>query len=237
MRHFSACKNWLVACLLLIAASPAFAIHQDPLTAHLPDLPVMPKAQWFWVGQHMALNGVPMSIKMFTYYGEKADVLEYYHSLWKTLGNGKSREDHLGEKYILGYELEGYYYTVQFEATSGVVKGKLVVTPTPLNYRGSKRTQLPIPPRSVIQSKVESLDSGRREETVSVNSRFGVSYVVDFYKQGLVGAGWKLFSDHGVEGDSAVLSFQRGGELLQLTVKGLQHNNSRESQFLINWIK
>ena len=230
-------KKCYAAALLLLFAECAFGFSQDPLTVHLPDLPAMPKSEWFWVGQHMAINGIPMSIKMFTYSGKKEDVIQFYHSLWKSQGNGKTRDNDFGDRYVLGYELEGYYYTVQFQVAGGTISGKLVVTPTPLNYHSSKRTELPLPPKTNVKSKVESLDNGRREETITATCYFGVSYVVDYYKDSLADDGWKPYSGNGSSQDSAVLSFQRGSELLQLTVKGLQHNNSQKSRFLINWIK
>lgn len=221
-----------------LVSSHVSAFSQDPLTVNLPQLEIIPKAEWYWVGQHMAINGVPMSIKMFTYRGKAEDVAQFYRSMWKGQGHGKLSERTLGARIILGYELDGYYYTVQYEeAAGGMVQGKAVVTPTPLNYKSSKKSQLPVPPRSKIYSKVESLDLGKREETLSLETRFDVTYVADFYKRELGKQDWQLFSSSGDQRNSAVMSFQRGGELLQLTAKALQHNNGKATQLLIHWLK
>lgn len=228
------------AFLLLVLWLVSFrvsAFSQDPLSVNLPPLDIMPKAEWYWVGEHMAVNGVPMAIKMFTYRGKSEEVAQYYRSLWKGKGHGKLSERAMGARMILGYELDGFYYTIQYEESGGVVQGKAVVTPTPLNYKSSKKTQLPLPPRAKVYSKVESLDLGKREETVSLEARVDVSYVTDFYKRELGSQGWQLFSSSGDGRNSSVMSFQRGGELLQLTAKALQHNNSQSTQLLIHWLK
>lgn len=229
---------WAVVVLVSwLFTTPAMGISKDPLSVDLPPIEIMPQAQWYWVGQHMAINEIPMAIKMFTYSGKGEDVAAFYRSLWKGKGHGKLSERAMGQRMILGYELDGFYYTIQYEVSGGVVQGKAVVTPTPLNYKSSKKTQLPLPPRSKVYSKVESLDLGKREETLSLETRFDVSYVVDFYKRELESDGWHLFSSSGDQRKSAVMSFQRGGELLQLTAKALQHSNSHKTQLLIHWLK
>lgn len=238
-------NEYIRRCLLLLLLfcfplipSFGFALPRDPLLVNLPEIEIMPRAEWYWVGQRMALNGVPMSIKMFTYAGSSDDVIKFYRAAWKVRGHGKIKEDRLGSRIIMGYELDGFYFTVQFDPGAAGVQGKAVVTTTPSSFKGSKKSILPIPPRSSIHSKVESLDMGRREETLSLNCRFDVPYVVDFYKSQLQGDGWKLFSASGNgQDDSAVLHFQRGSELLQLTAKVLHQNNSPQSQLLIHWIK
>lgn len=233
-------SQYAQALLLLVfwLVSPhVSAFSQDPLTVNLPSIEIMPKAEWYWVGQHMAVNGIPTSIKMFTYRGKPEEVAQFYRSLWKAKGHGKQSERSFGARTILGYELDGFYYTIQYEESRGMVQGKAVVTPTPLNYKSSKKTQLPLPPRAKVYSKVESLDLGKREETVSLEARVDVSYVADFYKRELGSQGWQLVTASGDQRNSAVMSFQRGGELLQLTAKALQHNNSQATQLLIHWLK
>lgn len=234
---FFSCFKRCAILFLVFFTSYALAFSQDPLTVRLPGLEMMPNTEWFWVGEHMAINGVPMAVKMFTYRGSSDDVIQFYRSVWKGKGHGKLKERKFGDRVVLGYELDGFYYTVQFHETPGLIQGKAVVTPTPLNYKSSKKSSLPIPPRSRVLSKVESLDLGRREETLSIESKFDVSYVVDFYKRQLGDDNWQLFSASGNQRDSAVISFQRGSELLQLTAKRLQHNNSHPTQLLIHWIK
>lgn len=224
-------------CCLLGAAS-AHAISRDPLSVDLPEVEMMPGSSWFWVGQHMALNGVPMSVKAFTYKGRIDDIAQFYRNQLRAMGHGKLRESKLRDRVILGYQLGEHYYTIQMDRGSGgQIQGKVVVTPTALNFKVSLNTELPLPPRTKVISVLQSLDAGRRSETVSASCSMDVGYVVDFYVEQLAIDGWKLFSRGRRTEDSSVISFQRGAELLQLTVKGLQANNSQSSQFLINWAK
>ncbi len=225
----------LVAVVLVSPDSYSFS--KDPLSVGLPEIEIIPGAEWYWAGQHMALNGVPMAVKMFNYKGRMDDVKKYYEDWLKSQGHGKLNQSSLGQKTVLGYQLREFYFSIQMEESGGIVQGKAVVTPTPLNYRIEKKTTLPLPPRSNVLSRLESLDGGRRAETLTADSRFNLDYVVNFYRDQLTGDGWQLFSQSGDLKSSAVLSFQRGAELLQLTAKGLQHNNSQKVQFLINWIK
>lgn len=216
---------------------PALSFSKDPLSVALPEVEIMPGAEWYWVGRQMAFNGIPMSVKMFTVRAKSEDLIQFYRSAWKVRGHGKLREDRFGNRVILGFELDGFYFSVQFDEAKGVLQGKAVVTPVPSSYQSSKKSSLPVPPQSTILSKVESIDAGRKEETLSIDTRFDVAYVVDFYKSQLQDDGWMLFSASGDLRNSAVLNFQKGSELLQLTAKALHHNNSQKTQFLIHWIK
>lgn len=222
---------------LLFLSGHALALSRDPLSLELPEVEIIPGADWYWVGQRMALNGVPMSVKMFSYRGRLDDVVQFYLGLLKSKGHGKLTQSKLREQVVLGYQLGEFYYSIQVSSTASGVEGKAVVTPSMLNIQSSTKTELPLPPRSTTFSKVESMDGGRRAETVSAESRMDVGYVVDFYKDQLGYDGWKLFSQSGDLENSAVLSFQRGVELLQLTATGLQVNNSKKCQFLLNWVK
>lgn len=233
-------KTLLVRLLLLLSVLycvPANALSRDPLLVDLPALEAPPGADWFWVGQHMAMNNIPMSVKLFTFRGEAESVEKYYLSKWRSLGHGKLTNKAIDTLKVLGYELDGFHYSVQFSEKAGVVEGKIVVTPTPLNYSADKRTTLPIAPRSKVSSKVESLDSGRRSETLTLDSSLGVRQLLDFYVVELQRDGWVRYSISGDLESGAVAGFQRSGELLQLTIKQLQGRNSSFSQVLLHWVK
>jgi hypothetical protein len=228
--------QWSLLCVFLFVSSFAQA-SRDPLDVRLPDIEVMPGANWYTLGERMALNGVPMAAKMFTYNGRIQDVEQYYLDWLRTRGHGKLKQTRLQDQVILGYQLGEYQYSIQMRYANGAVEGKAMVTSSPLKFKPSMKTTLPLPPRSSVLSKVESLDAGRRAETLTVDSRFDVTYVMEFYMDQLSQDGWQLFSRSGDAKNSGVLSFQRGSELLQLIVKGLQANNSQKCQFLINWVK
>lgn len=222
---------------LLIQVSNVSAKARDSLQIDLPNLEVIPGASWFWVAQKMARNNVPMTIKMFSYPGSEDKVEKFYTGVWKTKGHGKTNLKKVGNLTIMTFEEGQYAFSVQFAPNSSGVEGKLVVTSTPLTVRANKKTSLPVPPRSSVFNKVESLDGGRRSETVNIQSKLRVAQLVDFYRTEFRRENWKLY---GVSGDGvtgSVLSFQRGGELLQLTITGLQGLNSKFAEVLIHWIK
>lgn len=229
--------RFIALVLVLLFSAHLAAKSRDPLLVELPELEVMPDAQWFWVSKRMARNNIPMTIKMFSYRGEAIEVKNYYTSLWKTKGHGKSRIKTIGDLTVLGYQLDGYLYSVQYSQKGKIVEGKIVVSTTPLTFKYEKKSQIPLPPRSEITNKLESLDEGRRSETLNVSSRLRVPQLVDFYKAEFEREGWKIYSRSGDSINGAVLSFQRGGELLQLTITGLQGRNSKFSEVLIHWIK
>ena len=223
--------------LLIFVPGLATPSPKDPLNVELPELEVVSGANWYWVSQHMAVNNIPMSIKMFSYPGKPEDVRAFYSGVWKVKGHGTVTQKTIGDMSVLGYQLDGFQYSVQFSRQGEVVDGKIVVTPTPLNYRESKDTTLPLPPRAKVSSVVRSLDGGTVSESVTFETSLGVPHVVDFYMVQLRDDGWVQYSGSGDRTKGAVVSFQRGGELLQLNIKGLQGSNSSFSQVLINWVK
>ena len=233
--------NRLVGCIVVllcfVVSVPCLAAQRDPLAVDLPELEVMPGAQWYWAGRQMAVDNIPMSVKLFSYPGKADDVLKYYLGRWKVRGHGKLSQKSIGDLTILGYELDGFQYSVQFSQQGAVVDGKIVVSPTPLNYHSHRKTSFPLPPRTKVSSKVESLEMGKRSESLTLDSSLGVEQIVHFYTDQLLADGWQQYSSSGDGRTGAVLGFQRQGELLQLSIKGLQGRNSSFSQVLINWVK
>lgn len=231
--------SFLIA-LLVTSTLPAKISHakvRDPLAKPLPDLEVIPGARWFWAAPRMSYNNVPMSIKVFSFRGDVEQVERFYLNHWKTKGHGKSNSRTQGDLTILSYELDGYLYTVQFSQKGMVVDGKIVVSLGSLSANRSTKTSFPLPPRTSVRSKIDALDNGRRSETLELDSRLQVPQIIDFYLSSLERDDWSLYSNSGDGRSNAVLSFKRQGELLQLTINGLQGRNSKFSQVLIHWLK
>ena len=233
-------RHCLCAVLLFALLLPPQLSHsraRDPLDRVLPELEVISGARWFWAAQRMAYNSVPMTIKLFSFPGTTDQVKKYYQGLWKTKGHGKSHSRSAGDLIILSYELDGYLYTVQFSQKGKIVDGKIVVSLGSLNANSSTQTRFPIPPRTKVMSKIDAIDNGRRAETLDLDSRLQVAQIVDFYLSALERDQWQRYSTSGDGRNNAVLSFQRQGELLQLSINGLQGRNSKFSQVLIHWLK
>lgn len=224
--------------LLLILLMPASVLAKkyDPLEMPLPVLEVIPGASYQWVGRQMAHNGMPMSVRMFVYSGTEQDVAKYYRRLFSGKGHGAFQERDLGEYNVIGYELRGYIYSVQYRQVGSQVEGKLTVSPVPGRYRSSKRSQLPIAPGCNVLNKVESLDYGKRSETLTLTCEKTRDSAEYFYLTAFEGDGWSLVTKRKQE-LGTVLDFQRASELVQISIKQFSKKNKRLVNILINRIE
>ena len=221
----------------LIFILPAYALGWDPLDVDLPEVPAPDGASWYWVSKNMAYNGLPMSVKMFEFAGTADQVKSFYRNYWRMKGHGQTSEKDLGLYTILSQDLRGYYTTVQYRLENGFIKGKIVVTESPDRRRSDKKSKLPVPPGANVASKVESLDDGRRTETLTIESYKRVDFNRRYYENQMDFQGWKLVYQAGDGENSVVQHYQRSSELLQITIKKLTGIDRNRSHVLIHWIK
>lgn len=215
----------------------AFGLGLDPLDSDLPEVPAPGGASWYWVSKNMAYNGLPMSIKMFEFAGTADQVKSFYRNYWRMEGHGQTSEKDFGIYTILSQDLRGYYTTVQFRLENGFIKGKIVVSESPGKRRSDKKSKLPVPPGAKIASKVESLDDGRRTETLTIESHKRLDFNRSYYENQMDFQGWKLVYQTGDSENSLVQHYQRSSELLQITIKKLTGIDRNRSHILIHWIK
>ncbi len=225
----------MVVGLVLSPATQAF--RRDALDVKLPDVPVPPGATWFWGGQHMSYNGIPMSIKIFEYFGDERDVVDFYNNLWKSSAHGHTSVKNYGLYRIMGYEARGFYISVQFRQEGSFVKGKITTTETPGKRRPSFKTRLPKPPSAEVVNVVENLDGGQRTETVTIHSNKPVSYNAQYYARELKRLGWALVYQKGDGRNTVINHYQKSSQLLQITIKKLTVNDTNRSHILIHWMK
>ncbi|OUS31237.1 hypothetical protein A9Q99_04360 [Gammaproteobacteria bacterium 45_16_T64] len=223
--------------LLLIFAVNAQPKSYDPLVTKLPGIPVIPGATWQWVGVQMAINGIPMSIKTFEYKGTERQLERYYVSLWKSKGHGQYKAKDWGRYKIIGHELDGFYSTVQYRKEGKVIRGKLVVTEIATRHRNKQGTQVPKPPASNVISVVESRDAGKRSETVTFDSNKDVDFNIRYYENQYKNENWGLVFSQDVYRRSSVRHFQKGSQLVQVTVKLLPGQPKNKSHIMVHWIK
>ena len=234
--NFRAACRLIVFALLSVLTSVSYAATRDPLSISLPDLPAIPGASWSWVGAKMAMNGIPMSIKTFEYLGAEQEVERYYTDLWKLKGHGQSVAKNFGRNRIIGYELDGFYSSVQYHQEGAFVKGKLVVTKLQTGAGAAQKTRIPKPPSSKRMSRVESLDGGQRTETVTFESNKTVDFNMRYYENQYENDGWKMAYAKS-SGSSVMRHYQRNGELMQITIRRLSGDGRRRSHILVHWIK
>jgi len=209
---------------------------RDPLQVQLPNLPVIPGASWTWVGQDMALNGVPMSIKTFEYRGTESELERFYISLWKSKGHGQYRAKDLGKYRIIGHELDGFYASVQYSQVGGLVKGKLVVTEVQTRTKRRYKVTVPQPPSSKLLSRIDSLDGNRRAETVTFESTKGVDFNSRYYENQLTRKDWLLVFQRTPSRNLSIRHYKKGSSLMQVTCKRLP-GARKGSHLIVHHIK
>lgn len=222
-----------VLCMPLMAFAK-----EDPLGVSLPNMPIPQGSKVALMGDRMAINGVPISIVQFSVRADVSQIKQFYASAFKTMGNGVTGERSLGLDNVLTYQLGKYYYSAQLHQQNELSIGKLVVSPTPGSYPEDLSTSLPMPPGGKVVNKVETLDGGRRSETLTIKSNQNLETVAEYMKNELIRREWVVtgINEHNAKRD--VSTFQLGSSLLQITVtRSTNQGVSGSTQVLINWIK
>ena len=230
---------FLVALLstLLLASPQSYGRALDPLAVELPDLPIIPGASWHWVGRQMAIDGTPMSVKIFEYAGQEADIEKFYVKLWKFSGHGQYKAKNWGREKLIGHELDGFYASVQYHQEGSLVKGKVVVTEVGGNYRRASKSTIPKPRSAQLINKLDSIDAGKRAETVTFDSNKGVDFNTRYYENQYENKGWSLVLVRDPSEDVSIRHFQQGRELVQVTVKRLPGSDKNRTHIVVHWIK
>lgn len=229
-----------IACSIILwflVASNCLALRSDPLKTRLPNVPVPDAASWYWVGERMAYNGLPMSIKMFRYPGTEKSLQAFYRNYWRLQGHGQLVEKDFGAHKLMSYDLRGIYTSVQYRTSLAGVEGKLVVTESPGRRRPDRKSRLPVPPTAVIASKVETLDGSTRSETLTIESFKTLDFNKRYYENQLLFDQWKLVFTSGDGRQSSIQHYQKGADQLQITIKKLSGIDKNHSQILLHWIK
>lgn len=233
------CNNFfalIVTACLSTLSFPSSSNAYDPLTVTLPDAPVIPGASWFWVGRKMAIDGLPISIKMFTFFGKEEELTRFYDSEWQTAGHGQLVVRKLAGTNVLGHELDGYYTSVQYTVLGEKIDGKIVVSVVPTKMYHQSKSTIPTPPGAKVISRVESLDDGRRSETLTLVLMKSMEMGRDYYLNQLETMGWKqLFASRDPTGYLG--QFQSNDGQLQINIKPLPASNGKSSQILVHWLK
>ena len=200
-------------------------------------MPAPNGASWHWVGQHMAYNDIPMSIKLFEYAGSEEAVETFYRDYWRLSGHGQLAVKNFGLYKILSHDLRGFYTTVQYRLENGFVKGKVVVTESLKRARSSRKSNLPVPPSAKIASKVETRDGAKRSETLTIESFKDIDFNKGYYENQLDSDGWHLVYQSGDDRHTLVQHYQKSSELLQITIKNLSGIDKNRTQILLHWVE
>ncbi len=221
--------------VLVAAALSLLAATDDPLAVELPQLQEMPGMEATWAARKMAMNGVPMTIKTFTSPRSGHKVLAYYEREWRAAGMSTTRQA-FGEYDTIGTGDGRNFYSVQVRDVGGLSEGRLTVSRRVSNPDSD--TQFPLPRRTQMVSKIDSIDAGTRAESIVAYAPGGAVENADWFMRELRNEGWAV--DPYVAESSAkekVLAFQRNAELCQLTLMPDQPGQRGKTMLLIHWVK
>jgi hypothetical protein len=208
----------------------------DPLAVRLPDTPVPPGSQWEWVGQQMVVDGLPMSVKLFTFPGTEAELKTHFNGFWKTQSHGKFFQRILGLTHFIGHSNAERYTTVQYTVGDGVIEGKIVTTPPPLKARRKIKPSLPTPPGADLVNLIQSRDGGQDFETITLDTHKPVKQNATYYDNQLGKRGWSRIYQKG-DAEYYSAQYQSSGGLLQISIKRLPAMDRNSSRVLIHLIK
>ncbi len=227
-------KWFLSGLVFLLGSSGSSATGGDIVPRPLPEIEPMPAMKTVWIARSIRHNGLPMSIRRFTYRGRAEEVIQFYDRRWK--GVGVTVKSHTEDGYrVIGYGTRSHYFSVQVRDGIRHAEGRLVVSE--VGRQPKMETRFPVPPGARVLSVVESFDGPRIAETLIVNDALrSESAVSAWYRSRLAGGGWVLTSEtNGAPGHASVMDFQRGGELVRVMLA--DGEAGKGTQLIVNWIK
>jgi len=228
--------------VLSLATSVASASEKADLKdIDLPRFQILPGMEVAWVAEKIGYNGLPVSIQNFKSRDSVKDLFFKYESKWKFKGfNQVVRSRNFGMKVLGIKEPSGVYYTVQARDTAnGGSEGSLVVSMSPLETAVDTKTDFPLYPNSEVISKIESLDSDIRAETLTVLNNSSVNGIKYWYKSTMSRNGWQEQDtpDANFNKDAVTLTFQNQRQLCQITIIGNSPDYDGKTVILIHWMK
>jgi hypothetical protein len=225
IRHFMLVILYQYTALINAAGLPSIT---------MPFFDVMNDMKVEWVAKEYFYNGYPMTIQRFTSSKLSKDILTYYQNKWRSSGHGHQNYSLVGKEFNIGYEEDGYSYTVQAEDTSYGSRGTLVVTENKQYELGP--LAVPVHTDNKIISRMHSVDNSVLSETIILNSLKSISHNKHWYHALLVKDGWILQSDNSNSTEN-VLMYQKLNQYCQITYAGKNDYPGHKVVVMIHWIR
>lgn len=200
----------------------------------LPVFDIMTGMKVQWVAEKIIYNGHPMSIQSYLSIRNAKDVMRYFESKWKIKGLGELKYNTVGKDYTIGFVNNAYSYSVQARDAPGGSKGTLVITRNKAIKQS--KTKFPMLPDGYILSRIHSIDIGIKSETITVSSYRSAQMSKQWYRSKMLRNGW-IAQPSVIKKTNAILEFQKGKELCQLTFIGKSPVREHNSMVMIHWIK
>jgi hypothetical protein len=204
----------------------------------LPVVVSPPLGEAQWVAEHMRLNGLPMSLKIFVSPLGIDEVFTYYESWGRTHGMKDANRSRRDEWQVLGMKSIHHLVSIQARPTSRGVEGTITVSPIPDGVHPDISTRLPHPPSVRVVSVQQYQDGDVASEQISMVSLRSASIEARAFADMLARAGWRLARNEPASGSirGYLIEAQRGPEHLVMT---LQPDRTREATtaIVIVWKK
>lgn len=210
------------------------AVAEDLSRLKMPSFDVMHGMKTEWVAEKMVYNGHPMTIQNFGANRNADDVMHHFASRWKLKGHGELKHKRVGDEVTIGYEDNGYSYSVQARDVPGGSEGSLVVTRNKEYKQGP--VKFPVHPDAQLVSRIHSVDMGAKSETLTLSSYQSAPMIKQWYHSTLLRKGWigqETLSPSG----GGVIAFQKGKAQCQLTFIDKSPVRNHRSMVMIHWIK
>lgn len=227
-------NNKLLVGCFLVFLQLQHAHAEDLASLRMPEFEIMRGMKTEWVAEKIVYNGHPMTIQNFNANRSTDDVMRHFASKWKLKGHGELKPRRMGEQMTIGYEHNGYSYSVQSRDVPGGSEGSLVVTRNKEFKQGS--VKFPLHPDAHVISRIHSIDMGAQSETLTVSSFKSAAVNRHWYSATLTRNGWtgqETLPSSGTQ----VVAYQKGKAQCQLTFIDKSPVQNHRSMVMIHWIK
>ena len=204
------------------------------IAAELPELKIMPGMQLEWVAKKMIYNNNLLSIRNFSVNQKPDVVMNYYASLFKIKGHGVLKSTSFGKEKTIGYEHEGYLFSIQVKGIQNgsigsiVVSRRLVIEPVTHEF--------PVRNTNRVITRIQNLDKGRHATTLHVRSRLSVADNRNWYRSTLKKQGWLIYNT--ASGRSVYEEqYQKGSQYCQIIYTKTETSSGVETLIQIHWVK
>lgn len=196
--------------LALAALLPAAAAAGSWPAPPLPD-----NIQIDPVAKRIVFNGLDMRASVFRSPQPVAEIVAFYEKAWK----GRVVTNTLGDTTVVGHGDGDYFTSVRIGADGAGSKGEIGIVnvgSAPKHFEPGRG--LPKPMGSKVFNDIAYPDDPVPARTVALRNGLSAPQNAAFFRERLVGEGWKPVSDNGCAQDSCVLGYERGNANLSLIV-------------------
>lgn len=180
-----------------------------------PDPPLPENIRVEPVAKRIVFNGLEMRASVFRSPQPVAQIVAFYEKAWK----GRVVTNALGDTTMVGHGDGNYFTSVRIAADGKGSKGEIGIVnvgSAPKHFEAGKG--LPRPMGSKVFNDIAYPDDPVPARTVALRNGLSAPQNASFFRERLVGEGWKPVSDNACAQGSCVLGYERGNANLNLVV-------------------